>query len=265
MVGTPNPAQLDPFEKEAFHPDYAEYFLRKRQNFFSSLTVFRDLWECFQLLNDIWMRGIADIKHISDQMHMLPSILFYAAHARFLIAMELGFSCCISDAYSVLRDGIELVSHAHKIFKEPSLTSVWTNKHKGEAELRAYDKVFTWDKKKNLFPDEHGLAQLHTYFGKFSEMATHSSVTSVGTGFTDISDANNLTWGFQYFQTDPRRLAVLLFALLQVSAHMEEAFFGCFEPRLHLDHVLVEMREKFNRLKDAQRVYLRTAYKLDTM
>jgi hypothetical protein len=46
---------------------------------------------------------------------------------------------------------------------------------------------------------------------------------------------------------------------------MEEAFFGCFEPRLHLDHVLVGMRDKFNRLKDAQRAYLKTTYKLDTM
>jgi hypothetical protein len=256
---------LLPEEDANFHDAYKKYYIAKRQNFFQSIAVFRQLWECFQLLNDIWERGIDDIAKINDQFHMLPSLLFYAARARFLVAVELGFSCCIGDAYSILRDGIELVTHAHKIFKEPTVTSAWSEKHNGEAELKAYDRIFTYDKKKNLYPDEHGLRQLHTYYAQFCEMATHSTVTSLGKSFTDISDSKNLQWGFHYFEIDPRKLAVFLFTLLQASAHMEEAFFGCFEPRLKLDHVLVEMRERFSRMKEEQRVYLKTTYKLDTV
>jgi hypothetical protein len=49
-----------------------------------------------------------------------PDFQKYFKAKRFLTAIELAFSCCIGDAYSVLRDGIESVAHAHKIFKEPA-------------------------------------------------------------------------------------------------------------------------------------------------
>jgi len=96
-------------------------------------------------------------------------------------------------------------------------------------------------------------------------LATHSSVVSVGRSFTDISDAEKIRWAFHYFEIDPQRLAIFLFTMLQASSHMEEAFFGCFETRLNLDHGLVKMRNDFNLIKEEQRNYLGKTYKLHTI
>ena len=177
--------------------------------------------------------------------------------------IELGFSSCIGDAYSILRDGIEAVTHAHKISKEPKTAGVaWSDKHKGKAELAAYNKIFEEKKKDNLFPEQHGLRQLYTYYAKFSEFATHTSVTSIGKSFEDSSTGKTLRWSFHYFERDPKRMAGFLNVLLQVSAHMEEAFFGCFEARLHLGNELVRMRSGFQQLRDQQTRHLWDTYQL---
>jgi glutathione peroxidase-family protein len=126
------------------------------------------------------------------------------------------------------------------------LIPTWTNKHRGKAEEKAYDLAFTYNKKTNLYPDKDGMNHLFTYYGQFCEMATHSSVTSLGNAFKDASTATNVRWEYHYFQTDANKLAVFLFILLQVSAHMEQAFFACFEPRLKLDPELADMRARFS-------------------
>jgi hypothetical protein len=249
-----------PFESEHFHAEYLTYFRHKRGNFFRAVGEFSGLWECFQLLSDIWFREMADLQTASSERHMLPKTLFTAAHARFLNAMELGFSCCIGDAYSILRDGIEAVTHAYKIFKEPELAKVWA-----ETGTADYKKAFEEKKKENLFPDECGLRRLHEHYARFSEAATHTNPTSIGKQFEAINDGEKLSWKFHYFETDPRKLAVLLFALLDASALMESVFFCCFEPRLHLDHVLVEMRRRFAQQKEQQRQYLRSRYSFETV
>ena len=262
MGSAATPPPLLPEEQQSFHQEYAKYFQLKRGNFFKSLTVFRGVWDCLQLLCDIWKREMSDLESLPDQNQLLPKMLFTAAHARFLTAIELSFSCCIGDAYSILRDGIESTSHAYKLFHEPNLISTWTNKHRSEAEGKAYDRVFTYNKKMNLYPEKDGMSQLFTYYGQFCEMATHSSVTSLGNAFKDASTVGNLRWEYHYFQTDPNKLAVFLFALLQVSAHMEQAFFACFESRLKLDPGLVDMRTRFSKEKETQRQCLKAAYSL---
>jgi hypothetical protein len=153
MPGPPVPPLL-PEEQQAFHQVYAKYFQTKRGNFFQSLKVFRGVWDCLQLLCDIWQREMADLESLIDRNQLLPKMLFTAAHARFLTAIELSFSCCIGDAYSILRDGIESLSHAYKIFYEPNLIPTWTNKHRGKTEEKAYDLIFTYNKKTNLYPDK---------------------------------------------------------------------------------------------------------------
>ena len=209
------------------------------------------------MLNDIWMRESSDLEYLIDQTHLLPKLIFASAHARFLTAIELGFSCCIGDAYSVLRDGIESVAHAHRIFKDPVAAAAWTAKRQGEDELKAHDKIFKWDKKKNLFPDDvPSLSKLQTYYGHFCELATHTSVTSIGRNLKDSSTAGTLRWEFAYFETNPQRLAGFLNALLQVSAHMEEVFYGCFEVRFDFDAELDRMRSQFLLIRQQQSHYL---------
>jgi hypothetical protein len=253
---------LLPLEDQRFHDQFKRYFRHKRGNFFKAITEFADLWECFQLLNDIWMREMDDLKVLRDKDHLLPRMLFTAAHSKFINAVELGFSCCIGDAYSLLRDGIEFTAHAHKIFSEPSVTKVWAEKMRGKTQTGAYDRIFTHNKKKNLFPDKFGLKQLHMYYAQLSEIGTHSNTTSLGKSFKDASTPTTVTWGFHYFETDPRKVAVFLFSMLVISAHIEETFFGCYETRLNLDYELVKMRAKFNQLKEQQRVSLKAKYKI---
>lgn len=167
----PPPSELFPIEKDCFRSEYEKYFKGKRQNFFLSLRAFRPLWDCLQLLNDIWMRGLYDLEHLTNQMHLLPKTIFSSAHARYLNAIELAFSCCTGDAYSILRDGIEAVAHAAKMVKEPATIEHWTNKHKGNAGAAAYKRIFEEKKKENLFSNWYGLRQLHAYYGQFCEMA----------------------------------------------------------------------------------------------
>lgn len=256
---------LLPLEAERFHEEYKKYFQHKRGNLFKSITEFPELWDCFQLLNDIWMREMSDLKVLRDQYHLLPRMIFTAAHARIVTAMELGFSCCIGDAYSILRDGIESVTHAHRIFVEPTSATAWSEKGKGRAEDAAYDAIFTHNKKENLFPEQHGLRRLHVFYGQFSEMATHSGVASVRKSFKDMSTAEKVSWGFSYFETDPQKLALFLLTMLIVSSYMEEAFFGCYETRLQLDTGLVDMRTKFNAMKEQQKAFLKAKYDLGSL
>src|SRR5215472_1426100 len=206
---------LLPEEREAFHQEYARYFQRKRGNLFLSIKVFRGVWDCLQLLCDVWQREMTDLESVTDQNHLLPKMLFTAAHARFLTAIDLSFSCCVGDAYSVLRDGIESISHAYKIFHEPNHIPTWTNKHRSEADQKAYDAVFKYNKKANLYPNKDGMNHLFTAYGHFCEMATHSSVTSLGNAFKDASTASSIRWEYHYFQTGAKKLAVFLFVLLK--------------------------------------------------
>jgi len=253
----PRDVPLLSFEQQKFHPEYRQYVKDKRGNFFKVIEEFPGLWDCFQLLCVIWFREMAGLATATDEKQMLLKTLFTAAHARFLTAMELGFSCCVGDACSILRDGIEAVSHAYKLFMEPHLATVWLQK--GTA---AYEKTFEENKKDNLFPDEHGLSALHRYYAAFSEIATHANPTSVETNFREIRDGETIRWEYHYFVTDPNRLAASLFTLLDASALMEKVFFVCFESRLGFDHALTHMHKSFDRLKEQQKQYLQDKYSL---
>ena len=46
-----------------------------------------------------------------------------------------------------------------------------------------------------------------------SEFGTHSNTTSLGKSFSDESTPQAVTWGFHYFETDPHKIAIFLFAM----------------------------------------------------
>jgi hypothetical protein len=249
-------------EDQTFHPEFKRYYRHKRGNFFKAITEFSGLWNCFQLLNDIWQREMDDLRVLRDQHHLLPRMLFTAAHSKFVNAMELSFSCCIGDAYTLLRDAIEFTAHGHKIFSEPAVARIWTDKMQGKKQRGEYDNVFTHDKEKNLFPDKFGLKQLHRYYAELSEIGTHSNTTSLGKSFEDASTPTMISWGFHYFETDPHKLAIYLLSMLAISGHMEETFWGCFQTRLNLDNELLRMRGNFHKLKEEQKAFLKTTYNI---
>jgi len=233
---------LLPFEKAHLRGDYKDYFMTKRNNFFATIQVFPGLWQCFSMLDDAWMREFQDLQRLREVRHMLPGILFMNGHAQFRIAWELGFSCCIGEAWNVLRSGIESVAHAHKVYREPHLAEVWSAKDDGPKELQAFKVAFERNKKDSLFPAQHGLDKLHHFWSQFSELGTHTTVSSLARRFAEEKTAEDVNWQLNYFEADSERTAIFLFSLLLAAAHMENAFFGCFETRLKLDPILMSKR-----------------------
>lgn len=252
---------LLPFEREHFHPEYAKYFTDKRHNFETSLKNFPEIWRGLQLLNDVWMREFSDLEHSIPASQMLSLVIFKFAHSKFLVAIELGFSCCVADSYSILRNGIEATAHAHKIFREPALAEVWAKKASDKA---AYNAAFEENKKKSLYPDDLPIGKLHFYWTHFSESSTHSSADSIGLSFEEKKVDGKTLWGIHYFQTNPRRLAVFFVALLSAALLMETVFFNCFEGRLKLDPELADMRSTLAKLKEEQRDILAKTYDLQS-
>ena len=59
------------------------------------------------LSNTIWMREFEDMRTVRDTGRMFPPTLFMNGHLKMLIALELGFSSCLTEAHSILRDAIE--------------------------------------------------------------------------------------------------------------------------------------------------------------
>lgn len=82
---------LYPEEEHAFHEEYAKYFRTKRGNFFQSLKVFRGVWDCLQLLNDVWQREMSDLQSLTDQHHLLPKRSLRQPTRASLLAIELSF------------------------------------------------------------------------------------------------------------------------------------------------------------------------------
>lgn len=110
---------LTKFEQDILREPYKGYYAAKRNNFFASIEGFRDLWDCFMLSNTIWMREFEDMRTVRDTGRMFPPTLFMNGHLKMLIAMELGFSSCLTEAHSILRDAIESVAHGHRLFLTP--------------------------------------------------------------------------------------------------------------------------------------------------
>lgn len=235
---------LTEFEMKALSGDYKEYYKTKRNNFFASIQNFDALWRCFQVLDSAWRREFDDLERIHDVNQMLPVLLFMIGHAKFRVALELGFASCLGEAQLVLRSAIESVVLACKFIREPGLVRTWLDKDKGTKEWKAFLNAFERNKKESLFPARHGLHKLHKHYSQFSEWGTHTTVLALAQKFTSRRTDKDAQWGIRYTGVEPKFLALSLFNMLNASALMEEAFYRSFEDRLKFDHVLADMRRQ---------------------
>ena len=170
---------LLPFENKHIRGEYRRYFLAKRNNYFATIQEFPALWDCYLLLDEIWIREFSDAEQLSDTRQFLPIQLFLRSHAQFRVSFELGFATCIGEAWNTARSAIDSAVRAHKMFREPKLGIVWLDKENGKAEQKAFHKAFEENKKESLFPIVHGLGDLHEYYVMFSEAGTHPTLTAV--------------------------------------------------------------------------------------
>ncbi len=256
----PESSLLVPFESENIPANYREYYKAKRNNFFGSIQNFPEQWKYCLLLDDIWMREFEDLKPPRDPNRSFPLVLFFNAHAKMRISIELAFSGCLGEARSILRDAIECVAHAHRILLDPALQQVWLRKEDGAAELKAFKDCFEHRKKDNLFD---GLDELHEKWGELSETGSHTTPLAICDRFTieNLEDGGQ-NWKLSYIGVEPRRWATSLFTMLLTCFTMERVLFEDNKSRLQFDEGLLRMRSEFEVYKERLRRILIARYKI---
>lgn len=112
---------LVPFEVQNIPPEYLEYYKVKRNNLFASIQGFPDLWRYYIGLDRIWLREIDDLRSSRDADRIFPLILYFNAHAKMRISIELAFTGCMGEARSLMRDAIECDSPRSLYDRRPSV------------------------------------------------------------------------------------------------------------------------------------------------
>jgi hypothetical protein len=247
------------FEIDNIPAEYREYYGIKRNNFFASIQGFLEMWEYYLRLDAIWMREIKDLNVARDPGHMFPLLLYFNAHAKMRVAMELAFSGCMSEARSILRDAIEFVAHAHTMINDPQLQKTWLSKNDGKAALEEYKVAFERHKKQGIFK---GLDELHRTWGELSETGSHANINAMVDRFVQITGSDRIEFRLNYTGIEPRMGALLIFSMLLTCATIEQSFFGDYDSRLKLDNDLMRRRAEFERLKEQLRRTMIARYNL---
>lgn len=249
---------LVPFESQNIPESYKEYYRTKRNNLFACIQGFSEIWTYYLMLDEIWLREISDLKPPGDINHIFPLFLFINAHAKMRVSIELVLSGCLAEGRSILRDSIEFVAHAHTMRHDPKLQILWLSK---ADEQRAFSDAFERQKKKGVF---RGLGELHASWGQLSETGSHATLNAICDRVTVThSDTGGQSWALNYCGVNQRVWATSLFSMLLTCFTMENTFYGDYEDRLKLDHVLVDMRTRFERYKQYVRELLKVRYKIE--
>jgi len=241
---------LTKFEQEILQEPYRGYYAAKRNNFFASIEGFTDLWDCFMLSNTIRLREFEDMGKVRDPDRMFPPILSMNGHLKMLIAMELGFSSCLTEAYSILRDAIESVAHGHRLFSDPALQTIWLQKNDGGSAIQDFNREFWYEKEDKLFD---GIPELFKWWKRFSDVGAHTNLNSIVSRFAIQQTPTDVTWRVNYIGVELRVLIPALFEMLLAFHVMEEVFYKDCENRLKLDTGLVDLRTKFQHGKEELR------------
>lgn len=145
MTKTPQESDiLTEFEIRVLKGDLKEYWRTKRSNFFATIQSYPKFWECFQNLDELMLQEYKAFETNPQPDQALPLCFFFGAHGQVRIASELGFSCCLTDAFGIMRNAIESTVYGLKILREPSLADVWLNKDDGPAGKKVFDGAFRY-------------------------------------------------------------------------------------------------------------------------
>jgi hypothetical protein len=245
------------FEIDNMPGDYREYYATKRHNFFASIQGFREMWDYYMRLDAIWMREFADLKAARDASRMFPLLLYFNAHAKMRVAMELAFSGCIAEARSILRDAIEFVAHAHTMLNDPELQKTWLSKNDDKTALKEFKKAFEDYKAERVFK---GLDELHKTWGELSETGSHANLNAMVDRFAQVTSDDHIEFRLNYIGVEHRMWALSLFSMLLTCSTMERTLFNDYEGRLKLDNELMRMRGEFEMYKEHLREILKVRY-----
>jgi hypothetical protein len=268
MSIAPKPAQSGPqetdllvkFEIDNIPAEYREYYATKRNNFFASIQGFDGLWDYYTKLDQVLMREFADLNSATDANTMFPLVLYFKAHAKMRVSIELGLSGCLSESRSILRDAIEFVAHAHSMLADPQLQMIWLSKNDGKAALDAFAEAFERHKKTGVF---NGLAELHKTWGELSEIGSHANLNALADSFVHLTSDDHIEYRINYTGADTQTWVMSLFTMLLTCSTMEEVLFMDYSSRLNLDDQLMRMRNELEKYKEWLRGTLKGRFNLD--
>lgn len=241
----PEEALLLPYERKIMREPWLDYFKAKRQCWLATIQNFPDLWNSFLKLDEIFVREIEDSKSLRDIDQLVPQLLFIKSHQSIRVAVEVGFSTHLTQAFDLTRAAIEAAAIAHKIHREPALGTVFLRKDDGKAELEAFKDAFERKKKENLFPERFPfLVNMHESYKRFSETGTHTTVSSLAQHYRESEDTEYIYKSIAYTGANPRDIATSMYYMIAAFSSIEAAFHDAFSGRLSLDHQLQAMRKK---------------------
>ena len=250
---------LVPFETQNIPQQYREYYKTKRNNFFAGIQNLPELWKYYMSLDAICLREFDDLKPARDPNRMFPLLLYFNAHAKIRVSIELGFSACLAEARSILRDAIEFVAHAHAMLQDAELQKTWLNKDEGKAALEAFKNAFEEYKGDRAFK---GLDELLRTWKQLSELGSHANLNAICDRFAQVKSDEGVEFRLNYTGAEPRVWAMSLFSLLLACFTMERTLFSDYEDRLKLDDGLMRMRDEFERYKEQLRRKLIIRYQV---
>ena len=249
------------FEIDNIPDDYREYYRAKRQNLFASIQGFRETWVLYLRLDAVWLRGFKDLYVATNPNTMFPLLLYFKAHAKIRIAMELAFAGCLAEARSILRDAIEFVAHAHSMVGNPELQKTWLSKNDDNAALKAFNKAFGEKKKKGVFK---GLDELHKTWGDLSENGSHANIIALVDSFVQVSGEKHETFKLNYTGVESEQIwRQSIFGMLLTCSTMLGTFLSDYDDRLKLDDTLMRMRQECDQVKEQVREWMKVRYKIE--
>ncbi len=249
---TPN-LELDlllPFEQKAVPEHYRPYYAIKRNNFFASVQGSPDVWRFFQLLDKILLTEFQDMGTARDPNSIVPLALYFNAHAKIRISMELAFARCMEEARSILRDAIETAVFAHYMHGDPRLQKIWLSKDDNPQAAKDFSLAFEKNKKIKLFK---GLPELYENWGRLSETGAHSTPQAIVSRFKITETSKDIHYQMNYTGVEDRQWEPEAFTLLLAVSMLEKLVFGDYETRLQLDPELVQNRGLADQMKEKLR------------
>jgi hypothetical protein len=82
---------LLPFEQQSFPAEYKEYYGLKRNNFFATIQKFRDQWNYYLMLDQIWVQEFRSLTPATDPNTIFPITVYMNAHLKVRVTIELAF------------------------------------------------------------------------------------------------------------------------------------------------------------------------------
>ena len=99
------------------------------------------------LLDKILLDEFSDMTTAHDPNRMFPLALFFNAHAKIRISVELAFARCMEEARSILRDAIETAVYAHYMHDDANLQKIWLSKDDDPKAAQEFREFYEKDKR----------------------------------------------------------------------------------------------------------------------